>query len=494
MKLKQLINTLDLKNTLKSESANINISGIADNSIDVENNYIFVAIKGLNTDGHDYISDAIKRGASAIIGEIDIEKNSLPVPYIQVSNSRKALGVIANSFYNSPSKQKLMIGITGTNGKTTTSFILKHILESNGMTCSLIGTIQNEINGEVYHSKQTTPSSLSLQRFLSESRDEIAIVEVSSHGLTQYRVEGIRFDICIFTNLEQEHLDYHGTMENYFKSKLLLFNHLKENGQAVVNVDNFWGEKLAEILKEKEIIVHTIGQARENEVQIKKFNYEKSVISIEESNETIHFSMPMTGVHNLYNFVMAYRVAQLLGIQKEDVINSLRNFKGVKGRFEILKLQNDVTVVVDYAHTANAVFYCLNTAKQHGAKRVTHIFGFRGNRDESKRKEMITISSELSNQFILTFDDLNSVTIPEMIQTLKDLNNLYGNQKGLVIPDRTLAIKWAIEQSKPVDWIIITGKGHEDYNQKFTLPTSSDEKTVLYLTEEFNKTNIETIN
>lgn len=481
MKLKHLINALEVD--IEPEIADFFIKGVADNSSDVSKDYLFVAIKGFKSNGHDYIDDAVKRGASVVVGEMELDY--LPVPYIKVANSRKALGIIANNFYHNPSKEKIMIGITGTNGKTTTSFMIKHILESNGYTCSLFGTIQNMINGEVCDSKNTTPGSLVLQRLLSESKDEIVIMEVSSHGLSQFRIEGITFDICLFTNLDHEHLDYHDTMEDYFQTKLLLFDYLRENGHAIVNTDNHWGKKLVGKLHDKKIVVHTLGQLESNQFQILDLNIKSAtLVHVAEEEEMVELSSPMIGVHNMYNTIMAYITAKLLGIKKEFISQALKQFKGVKGRFEMISLHNQATVIVDYAHTADAIYHCLTTAKKYGAKRIIHIFGFRGDRDESKRQGIIKVSTELSDQFILTVDDLNTVPLNEMMGILNKLNNDYGNNKGIVLPDRTEAIKWAIENSKQGDWIIITGKGHELYKQSFRIPIHTDKETVLYIDNE----------
>lgn len=463
---------------MNSETANLIVTGIADSSDSVSQGHIFVAINGFNQDGHQFIQEAIEKGACLIIGESEI--TGLTVPYLQVDSSRKALGILANKFYGTPSNHKLMIGITGTNGKTTTSYILKHILENNGKSCSLIGTIQNVINGQVKKSTNTTPSSLDLHGLISESKDEVVIVEVSSHGLSQYRVQGITFDLCLFTNLEHEHLDYHPTIEDYFQTKMLLFDHLKEGGQAIVNTDNHWGKRLVKILQGRGINVNSIGQSSNNKFKILDFNFKNSNLSVEDGDEANLIFSPMYGIHNMYNTLMAYVSARLVGLGEDSIIECISNFRGVEGRFEKTKLSNGAIIVVDYAHTSESILHCLTTAKQYGAKRVIHIFGFRGNRDQSKRQEMLTVTSGTSDQYILTMDDLNSVPQNEMIETLKSLNNLYGNEKGLIIPDRTLAIKWAIEHSNPEDWIIITGKGHETYQQNYRLQTNSDKETVLY--------------
>lgn len=479
MKLHQLLSNLDIKNGLRPELANIAVHGIADNSMDVEEGYVFVAIQGFDNDGHEFIEAAIKKGASLAIGEHEPE--NLSVPYIQVTNSRKALGIIARNFYGNPAKHKLVIGITGTNGKTTTSYMLKHLLENNGKSCSVIGTIQNVINGQKTSSLNTTPSSLVLHQLLSSSNDEVIIMEVSSHGLSQYRIEGIRFDYCLFTNLHHEHLDYHGSMEEYFRAKLLLFKKLKPRGTAIINTDDSWGEKLADTLCTEGKKVYRIGKSSESQLRISGFDLWNSTASVEESNELSTVFSSMYGIHNLYNTVMAFGTALRIGISKEHILQSLSQFEGVNGRFEISEQANGSIVIVDYAHTPDAVFHCLTTAKQRGAKRIVHIFGFRGDRDPSKRKEMIAIASELSDQYILTLDDLNSVPFDEMVNVLEQVSRTYGNEKGSIIPDRTLAIQKAMTESRPGDWILITGKGHEQYQQHYQLPTKSDQDTVQFL-------------
>lgn len=481
MKLHQLLYNLDIKTGLRPDLANIIVHGVADNSMDIKEGDVFVAIQGFDSDGHEFIGAAIKKGASLVIGERDLV--NLSVPYIQVANSRKALGIIAKNFYGNPAKNKLVIGITGTNGKTTTSYMLKHALESNGKSCSVIGTIQNVINGENIPSLNTTPSSLVLHKLLSLSNDEVIIMEISSHGLSQYRIEGIRFDYCLFTNLHHEHLDYHGSMENYFQAKLLLFKKLKTNGTAILNTDDAWGEKLADTLLAEGKNVYRIGKSSESQLRIADFNLHSSTADVEESQEFSTVFSSMNGTHNMYNMLMAFGTAVLIGVCKQHLLHSLSQFEGVEGRFEISKQENGSTLIVDYAHTPDAVTHCLTTAKQLGAKRIVHVFGFRGNRDPSKRQETMFITADLSDQYILTMDDLNSVPISEMIESLTCLNDTYGNDKGCIIPDRTLAIKKAIVESQLGDWILITGKGHEQYQQNYQLPTNSDGDTVHYLTK-----------
>ncbi|WP_077622964.1 UDP-N-acetylmuramoyl-L-alanyl-D-glutamate--2,6-diaminopimelate ligase [Sediminibacillus massiliensis] len=485
MRLRQLLNELKTINPIDSNMVDINIKGIADNSQDVREGYLFVAISGYRIDGHDFIEDAVERGASVIIGEKDLP--GLPVPYIQVDNSRKALGAVASSFYHKPARTKTIVGITGTNGKTTTSFLMKHILENSGVTCSVIGTVQNIINGKVMNTPNTTPSSLVLQELLAESEDQVVILEVSSHALTQYRVEGVEFDYALFTNLHHEHLDYHQSMEEYFGAKCILFQKLKPNGKAVVNADDEWGEKLiARLISEKKDCL-SVGQSVQTDIQLTEMNSKNSTLTLTDNKGTTQIYIPMAGLHNMYNTAMAYSAASSMGGNKEKIVSAICDFPGVNGRFEMYKQSNRAQVVIDYAHTADAIYHCLNTARESGAERVIHVFGFRGNRDKSKRQDMLSISADISDKYILTMDDLNSVPRGEMISEMEILQKKYGNNKGSIVPDRTRAIKTALEESRPGDWIIITGKGHEQYQQSYELPTSTDKETIECVRKEFTR-------
>ena len=479
MKTSLLLSGLTIVNRSDLKIPEISIKGVADNSLEVQEGYVFVAIEGFESDGHKYIEQAIENGAVMIIG--DQIKAGLSVPYLQVENSRKALGTIARNFYGNPSRNKVVIGITGTNGKTTTSYMLQHYLESNGRTCSVIGTIQNIINGKKSKSSNTTPSSLVLHKLLASSLDDVIIIEVSSHGLAQYRLEGIEFDFGLFTNLHHEHLDYHGSMENYFQAKRLMFNQLKKSGIAVINTDNDWGRRLSETMQQHGVKVYSIGNSIACDLKITQFLPLSSTIIFEENNETHKVASAMSGIHNMYNTLMAYGTSRLLGASKESLLNSIQQFHGVTGRFEVIKLDNGSTIVVDYAHTPDAISYCLETAKMQGAKRIVHVFGFRGNRDPSKRMAMLSSSAEVSDSYILTFDDLNTVLPSEMLEALKQINTTSGNHKGSIEPDRTLAIKKAIDESEAGDWIVITGKGHEKYVDSYQLPTTSDRETIDYV-------------
>ncbi|PRS26214.1 UDP-N-acetylmuramoyl-L-alanyl-D-glutamate--2,6-diaminopimelate ligase [Bacillus sp. RJGP41] len=471
MKLYTLLEPI--KENVSDPILNIDIERISTSSSSVGPKDLFVAIPGYRVDGHDFVHHAIEAGASVILGEKDLK--DLPVPYIQVPNSRLALARIACQFYGNPSRKKIVIGITGTNGKTTTSFMLKHILEESGRSCSLFGTVKNVVNGQVSPSINTTLDALELQQQLSASEDEFIIMEVSSHGLSQYRVEGVEFDYCLFTNLDHDHLDYHRDMEEYFSVKASLFNQLKPQGNAVINHYNSWGEQLADRLTSEGYNMFSIGDGRHHDLRINKC--ESGVPSFSfEKNQDFELNLKIIGSHNILNASMAFLTARKIGLPSNQIIQALEIFPGVPGRFEILHHPNGATIVIDYAHTADAFYHCLQTARGKEAKRIFHIFGFRGNRDVEKRRGMVSVSREISDVSILTLDDLNDVPYEEMEQDLYDLV-----QQEYVIPDRTLAIKKVLEQVIDGDWVFITGKGAEAYQQSFQIPTGSDKETVLYL-------------
>ncbi|RID89135.1 UDP-N-acetylmuramoyl-L-alanyl-D-glutamate--2,6-diaminopimelate ligase [Peribacillus asahii] len=477
MKLSVLLECIE---KLTDESVpNINIEGISTNSAAVRPNEVFVAIPGYRVDGHDFIEAAIKAGASVIVGEKDLK--DLPVPYIKVSNSRLALAKLACQFYEHPSRKKILIGITGTNGKTTTAFMLKYILETLGRTCSVFGTVHNVINGQASPSQNTTPDALELQRLLALSEDEFVIMEVSSHGLSQYRVEGVEFDYCLFTNLDHDHLDYHHDMDEYFLVKAKLFNQLKPHGKAIVNHYNSWGEKLVNLLNLKDEDICIIGDERHHHLKIDKIKSDVFTL-VFERNQCFNLNLKMLGYHNILNASMAFLTAQKIGLPSSQIIQALEMFPGVPGRFEMMQHPNNgATIVIDYAHTADAFYHCLQTARDEGAKRVFHIYGFRGNRDTDKRKEMVNLSQTFSDSSVLTLDDLNGVSYDDMEQDLYKLN-----QSGSVIPDRTLAIKNVLDQVDEGDWVFITGKGAETYQQQFELPTASDIETVQYIFQQLD--------
>ncbi|AIF42420.1 UDP-N-acetylmuramoyl-L-alanyl-D-glutamate--2,6-diaminopimelate ligase [Virgibacillus sp. SK37] len=467
----------EMKTFTEITSRDIQIKGIAYDSRKVKEGYLFIAIKGVQADGHRFIDEAIRQGATVIVGENDISLED--TPYIKVDNARRALAILSDRFYHSPSMNKFIIGITGTNGKTTTSYLLKHVLEQADVSCTMIGSIQNSVNGKIYPSMNTTPGPLELNQLLYESRDEIVVMEVSSHALKQCRVDGILFDVALFTNLSHDHLDYHASMQEYFNVKKLLFDKLKKGGKAVVNSDDSYGEQLLEILYEKGVASFTVGRTKGNDVRLVSLNDSQQKMKLYDGVNPFEIDTKLPGMHNFYNMATAYLAAKIAGVDTEAIALALTNFTGIPGRFQQIK-SDGVTCVIDYAHTPDAVFHCLQAARQAGAKQLKHIFGWRGGRDETKRSEMLSISAEISDYYTLTLDDLNGVTQEKMISDIEKLQSENGMSNGTIIPDRTLAIMKAIEDATTGDWIVITGKGNEEYQQDFHLDSKSDEETVTY--------------
>ncbi|SIS58987.1 UDP-N-acetylmuramoyl-L-alanyl-D-glutamate--2,6-diaminopimelate ligase [Salimicrobium flavidum] len=483
MKLHELGHILDIEmeagSLINTETW---ITGISYRSQEVKEGYLFVAIKGHQKDGHQYITQAIENGACAVIGE---EENlDIPVPYFCVGNSRRALSLVSDHYYNFPTHDKIIIGVTGTNGKTTTSSLLRNILEENGFSCALFGSTKNIINGVSYTTVNTTPTLLEINRLLAGSEDEVLIIEVSSHALTQHRVDGILFDYALFTNLSHDHLDYHGSMENYFSAKKKLFSMLKKNGKAIVNTDDYWGEILADELSAQGIPAITVGENKQSDVKLERYTFEPRKLLLKDREEIIPVKPFIYGYHNMYNIAMAYGTARQIGVDMEATIRSIEQFKGVEGRFTVIFTHRGSKVAIDYAHTPDALFHCLNTVREQCDGKLIHLFGFRGDRDSTKREEMISISSELSDQYILTFDDLNSVSSEVMKNTLVEIQEKYGYHNGRVIMDRTKAIEDAVASAREKDWIVITGKGLEKYQQKYQHPVQNDEEAVLFLGSE----------
>lgn len=481
MKLSKLLRCLSEYTYRSKTYSDENITGIQMDSRKIIKGDLFVAISGFESDGHKFIEQAIANGAVAVVGEQSL---SFTVPYIKVSNSRIALGRLASMFFDYPSRRKKVIGITGTNGKTTVSHMLKHILETNGFRTALFGTVAYTVNNQVYESTNTTPNPIRLQELLAESLDEYAILEVSSHALTQARIEGLEIDYGLFTNLSHDHLDYHGDMQAYFNAKVSMFNFLKKDGKAIVSETCSWGGKLSSILSQKEMPALTLGCSGDHKLLIEKIELNgktEFTVSISENNYKI--TLPCHGLHNVYNAALAFLTAYELGVNTKQIVKALESFPGVPGRFEVVQHPKGAKFIIDYAHTKDAFEFCLQTAKEHKAKKITHIYGFRGGRDKMKRENMVKASSSICDHFILTLDDLNGVEKEEMVDELIKLSLQFGQNKGNVIADRTIAIQTAWQKAQDGEWIFITGKGPEEYETEFTLPFSSDMEVLTHLQE-----------
>jgi UDP-N-acetylmuramoyl-L-alanyl-D-glutamate--2,6-diaminopimelate ligase len=474
VKLKALLTHLHIEDTTIDNPI---ITGITSHSKQVKPGYLFFAISGVQADGHQYIKEAYQNGAVAVIGEYPETK--IDGLYFYSNDTKKLLSRAASYFYGEPYKKHKMTGITGTNGKTTTSFLLKHILESHGISSSLFGTVHHFINSEIVKSKHTTPDPVTLQKMLYDSQDEAVVMEVSSHGLEQKRIEGITYDQAIFLNLTHDHLDYHGTMESYYQCKAELFTYLKSKGTAIICSEGDYSRRLVDDLSNRnDLQIWTYGRKKTDHFFIEDVG--KNSFNLVHETLQVTVPLPLPGEYNALNTTAALAAALDYGVPLQKSILYLNNFPGIPGRFEEFHLNNGTLVIIDYAHTPDGVLQVLEAARKKAGKRpFYHVFGFRGNRDVSKRTEMINRSMEFSDQTILTVDDLNGVSQQQLIEETKDALPAHI-QSVTIIADRTEAIFHALKEAPPKSVIIITGKGPESYKDNYRYPTKTDLSTVEY--------------
>ena len=454
---------------------------------------LFVAVRGLQYDGHDYIEDAICCGATYVMHEHEVERRE-GVTYIQVADSRRALGIAAGNFYGHPSKKLRLIGITGTNGKTTITYILESILKAAGIDVGIIGTINYRYGGEVIEAPNTTPESLDLQYTLKRMVDAgitHVVMEVSSHAIDLARVDNCEYDIGVFTNLSEEHLDYHHTTDNYFLVKKRFFDEIMKGRDMVVNGDDSWGKKL---LDEVGGPVTTFGIAGNWDVRATEFDLSIHGIEtvVEISGGSCALSSSMTGKFNLYNILAAVAVSRLLGLPMETIRAGIAAVATVPGRLERISGTDEPAIFIDYAHTEDALRKVLENLAEFNKGRIVTVFGCGGDRDRSKRPLMGRAATELSDLSIVTSDNPrgeNPLSIIEAIErgierrrvkrlTTEEIAAQPGIRGYAVIPDRREAIELAVSVADSDDIVLIAGKGHEDYQIIGNRRISFDDKVV----------------
>lgn len=457
---------------------------------------LFVAVTGAVADGHDYIDQAIERGASAVV--VEKKTGHTHTCIIQVDNSRKALALLASEFYGNPSRKMTMIGITGTNGKTTVSYLLETMLLRAGYQPGVIGTVNYRYGGRVFTSRMTTPESLDLQRILADMlADGVThvIMEVSSHGLDLFRIAGCVFDVGVFTNLTQDHLDYHTNMDDYWKCKKRLFSDYLSDGTvkkpaiAVINCDDEKGRELYDWTAAKKI---STGVSAACAVHVTDVVLDISGISgkLHLTEGTVRFTSPLVGAFNVENILSASGVAGVLGVSISDIIAALESFSGVPGRLERVGPATSRFVFVDYAHTPDALENVLTTLRALTTGRLIVIFGCGGDRDTSKRMLMGEIGAKISDICIVTSDNPRTENPRKIIDNIltgvqKVAVKKYSVQhimsgfteKGFTIePDRRAAIHLGIKCSQPGDTVLIAGKGHETYQVLGTTKIDFDDR------------------
>ena len=466
MKLDELIEYLDYKDLINFK--NIDITGISYNSKTTKKGDIFVCLVGEHTDGHEFAKSAIENGAAALLVERKVEGTK--IPQVVVSSTRHKIADIADRFYSSPSKGINLIGITGTNGKTTVTHLIQKIFEENNQKCALIGTLGYKLssNGEYRDAKHTTPQAPELQATLRMIKDvekiDNVVMEVSSHALEQNRVGGCRFNGAVFTNLTQDHLDYHITMDNYFKAKALLFEHLKEGDFAVINADDEFGDRFISVVPEG-VKVYTYGVRQQSDVMARNINFSLNgaEFTLVENAKEHKVNLHMNGMFSVYNVLAAVTATLAIGIDIETALKALQNVKGVAGRFEVVVKKP--LVIVDYAHTPDGLENVLKSAREITPEdgNLICLFGCGGDRDATKRPKMGAIAEKLADKIVITSDNPRTedpqTIITDIIAGLKSVNT----ESVIVEPDRGAAIALLKTIANNNDVVLIAGKGHEDY-------------------------------
>jgi UDP-N-acetylmuramoyl-L-alanyl-D-glutamate--2,6-diaminopimelate ligase len=462
MKLDELIHHLLSYRILGKE--NPTITSIEMDSRAVKEGSLFVCIQGFTVDGHDYIEQAIEKGAAALLVEKEIKAK---VPVIVVSDTKRAMALLADVYYNHPTKHMHLIGVTGTNGKTTTTYLIDQIMEDSGRNTGRIGTINMKINDKEFEMKNTTPESLFLQKAFHDmltAKVETAVMEVSSHALDLGRVRGCDFNVAVFTNLTQDHLDYHKDMETYLQAKALLFSQLGNTYDknrpkvAVLNADDNASKTFKKVTS-AQVLTYGI----ENEADIMAVNIvmagDKTQFVLQTKNERVDVSLHMVGKFSIYNALAAAGACLVSGVSLQQIKRSLEKVQGVPGRFEVVKTDQPFTVIVDYAHTPDSLENVLLTAQEFAVGKVYVVVGCGGDRDRTKRPLMANIAVEHSNHAFFTSDNPRS---EEPEQILRDMTDELTGEYSVIV-DRKKAIYEAIRSAKKDDVIVIAGKGHETY-------------------------------
>jgi UDP-N-acetylmuramoyl-L-alanyl-D-glutamate--2,6-diaminopimelate ligase len=456
--VRQIVGTLDRP-----------VESIAYDSRRVQRNGLFVAIRGEKVDGHEFIGQAVEKGASVIVA--DREEKHLRATCVVVEDTRTSLADLSAIFYGRPAQRLKLAAVTGTNGKTTTSFLIKHICEKAGLRCGLIGTVRYEIGERVLPAIRTTPESLDLQELLAQVVNagcRAAAMEVSSHALAQNRTRGLEWNVAVFTNLTQDHLDFHGTMESYFESKAKLFTQLgqqenKRKPAAVVNIDDRYGQQLLDKI-DKSVAIVTYGMSARADFRASNYRVEFSGTSyqLDAGGKSYLVRVPLIGRFNVANSVAALAAANGLGVDLRAAVLSLGKSPQIPGRLEMVPAKRQFQVFVDYAHTPDALANVLKTLRELQPQRLIVVFGCGGDRDRQKRPLMGEMVDRHADYAIITSDNPRKEDPSAIIAaTEKGFRSTHFEK----IVDRMEAINRAIRLAQPRDIVLIAGKGHENYQE-----------------------------
>jgi len=426
---------------------------------------VFIALKGLKATGTEFAGDAIRRGAVAVVADQPAAA-ATPVPWVTVPDARAAMASLAAEFYGHPSRAMQVVGITGTNGKTTIAYLLRAVFEAAGKKCGLIGTVTYSIGSQELPASRTTPEAPDVQRMFRQMVDAgcgACIMEVSSHALALRRVDETRFAAGVFTNLTRDHLDYHGDMESYFAAKKRLFEMLPAGAPAVVNLDDPRGEVVRKVAATP--VTYAINKPADVTPGPLTLTFQGLEFDARTHKGSVHVKSRLVGRPNVSNILATVAVATALGLPTSAIEQGLANLRGVPGRFEVVsEPADDITVVIDYAHTDDALKNLLETARPLAERRVITVFGCGGDRDRTKRPLMGAVASRLSDIVVITSDNPRSEDPSRIIEEIKRGVPPATDREGkqiLAIVDRKEAIQFAIRQAQPGDLVLLAGKGHE---------------------------------
>ena len=446
-------------------TTNVAVSSITFDSRKIKKDSLFIAVKGTAVDGHAFITQAIETGAIAIVCEELPEIQLENITYIKVKNANYALGIIAANFYDNPSQKLKLVGVTGTNGKTTTVTLLYNLFKSLGYTVGLLSTVKNKIHNEEIPATHTTPDAISLNELLSkmvEKGCQYVFMEVSSHAIVQHRVTGITFAGGVFTNITHDHLDYHKTFDEYIKAKKIFFDNLSEDAFALTNKDDANGMVMLQNTKAHRV-TYALKSPADHKCRIIENHLNGLLLNIDNKEVWVK----LIGMFNAYNVLAVYCTAVLLKQDATNILTALSALNSVEGRFQYLKSESGIIGIVDYAHTPDALKNVLETIKgiRTGNEQVITLVGCGGDRDSAKRPVMAKIACQFSNKVILTADNPRSEDPEEILNQMQKGIDPVDAKKTLRISDRKEAIKTACSFAKPGDIILVAGKGHEKYQE-----------------------------
>jgi UDP-N-acetylmuramoyl-L-alanyl-D-glutamate--2,6-diaminopimelate ligase len=469
-----------VQTTALTGNTDIDISDVQIDSRKVQKGSLFVAVRGVAVDGHQFIDKAILQGAVAVVCEELPASQKEGITYVQTKSSAAAAGEMAHNFYDQPSEKLKLVGVTGTNGKTTIATLLYKLFTCLGYKCGLVSTVENQIAGKVVPSTHTTPDPISLNALLKQMVDEgcaFAFMEVSSHAVHQLRIAGLEFTGAIFSNITHDHLDYHGTFDEYIKAKKGFFDGLSSNAFAITNLDDKRGSVMLQNTEAKKSS-YSLKTIADFKGKILENSLTGLVMTV--NDQEVHFRL--IGEFNAYNLLAVYGAAICLGEDKAQVLQCLSNTTGAEGRFDyMISPKERVIGIVDYAHTPDALLNVLETIKKlrQGHEQVITVVGCGGDRDKTKRPVMGEVACEHSDKVIFTSDNPRSEDPQQILNDMETSLNSAARRKYVSIADRKQAIKTAVSMAQPEDIVLIAGKGHEKYQEIKGVKHHFDDKEVL---------------